>query len=93
MQDFAELFAYKILLNCVAKSSGLFQTKFLTLLDKYLTLATKLSRVSPVMSGATEASPQPNRPELSSSCKITVWANDIVSPDIFIGSSRGIERG
>jgi hypothetical protein len=57
-------------------------------------LANKLSSVSPVINGATDASPQPWRPFSSvKQTAETVLASIMTSLAILIGSISGIDNG
>ena len=92
-QDLAEALPYKMLEKTPANSFGSPQSQDLAPSAKYFTLPKRLSKVSPVMSGATEASPQPSRPSSSVKQRRTVLASRTNSRAILIGSMSGIESG
>ena len=92
-QDFADALAYKIRLKTLVNSAGSLQSIGNAYSTKYLMLATRLSRLSPVIKGATEASPQPCRPLSSVRHSNTVFASATISRDILMGSIRGMDKG
>jgi len=92
-QDLADALEYKTRLNISAKRSGLPQSSPSDSSTKYLILASKLSNVSPVIRGATDASPQPCLPCSSVRQSKIVLASTMSSRDILIGSTRGMDRG
>ena len=92
-QDFADGLPYKMASQDLQKRLGSLHSMRRALSTKYFRLANKLSRLSPVIRGATDASPQPWRPSSSVRQSSTVLASTITSLAIFIGSMSGIDRG